>query len=63
VARMLVEQGVDVLFLKESLEGKGPSYVLAEGGVETRLTEANSLTEILGELEMVRSTAAATDLP
>jgi cation diffusion facilitator family transporter len=63
VARMLVEQGVDVLLLREGLEGKGPSYVLADAGVETRLTQASSLTEILGELEMVRSTAAATDLP
>jgi cation diffusion facilitator family transporter len=51
VARMLVEQGVDVLLLKEGLEGKGPSYVLAEAGVETRITEASSLEEILGELE------------
>jgi cation diffusion facilitator family transporter len=51
VARMLVDQGVDVLFVREDLAGKGPSYVLAEAGVETRLTEAGSLEEILGELE------------
>jgi len=51
VARMLVDRGVDVLFLKEDLEGKGPSYVLADAGVETRITEARSLEEILTELE------------
>jgi len=51
VARMLVDRGVDVLFLKEDLEGKGPSYVLADAGVETRITEASSLEEILTELE------------
>jgi cation diffusion facilitator family transporter len=51
VARMLVDQGVDVLFVKEDLAGKGPSYVLADAGVDTRLTEAVSLEEILGELE------------
>lgn len=51
VARMLVDQGVDVLFVKEDLTGKGPSYVLADAGVETRITEASSLEEILSELE------------
>jgi predicted Fe-Mo cluster-binding NifX family protein len=62
VARMLVEEGVDVLFLKESLEGKGPSYVLADGGVESRLTQASSLAEILSDLESERSTVARADL-
>ena len=50
VARMLVDQGVDVLLLKESLEGKGPSYVLADGGVETKITGAGTLSEILSEI-------------
>ena len=63
VARMLVEQGVDVLLLKESLEGKGPSYVLADAGVVSRLTQASSLAEILGELGREHSSAATTDLP
>jgi cation diffusion facilitator family transporter len=53
-ARTLVDQGVDVLLLREDLEGKGPSYVLAEAGVETRITEATSLEEILAELESKR---------
>ena len=47
---MLVDQGVDVLLLKESLEGKGPSYVLADAGVETRITGAGTLSEILSEI-------------
>ncbi len=50
VAKMLVGQGVDVLLLKESLEGKGPSYVLADAGVETRLAEADTLSQLLAEL-------------
>jgi predicted Fe-Mo cluster-binding NifX family protein len=50
VARMLVDQGVDVLLLKEGLEGKGPSYVLADGGVETRITGAGTMSEIMREL-------------
>jgi predicted Fe-Mo cluster-binding NifX family protein len=52
VARMLVDRAVDVLFLKEGLEGKGPSYVLADARVETRITDASSLEEILRELEV-----------
>jgi cation diffusion facilitator family transporter len=57
VARMLVDQGTDVLLVRENLEGKGPSYVLADGGVETRITEANTLGEIVSDLnaESVRS--------
>jgi cation diffusion facilitator family transporter len=51
VARMLVDRGVDVLLVRENLEGKGPSYVLADAGVETRITQASSLEEILTELE------------
>ncbi len=49
-AKMLVRQGVDVLFVKESLEGRGPSFVLADAGVEMRLTEAGTLDEILAEV-------------
>ncbi len=51
VARMLVDRGVDVLLVRENLEGKGPSYLLADAGVETRITQATSLEEILRELE------------
>jgi cation diffusion facilitator family transporter len=51
VARMLVDRGVDVLLVKEDLAGKGPSYLLADAGVETRITQASSLEEILRELK------------
>jgi cation diffusion facilitator family transporter len=50
VAKMLVREGVDVLFVKESLEGKGPSFVLADAGVEVQLTEADTLDEILAKV-------------
>lgn len=50
VAKMLVGQGVDILLLQESLEGKGPAYVFAEAGVQTRLTQAETLEQILAEL-------------
>jgi predicted Fe-Mo cluster-binding NifX family protein len=49
VAEWLVEQKVDVVFLKESLRGKGPVYVLGDAGVEMRETEAATLEEALAE--------------
>jgi cation diffusion facilitator family transporter len=50
VAKMLVGKGVDIILVKESLEGKGPAYVFAEAGVQTRLTQAETLEQILAEL-------------
>jgi len=50
VAKLLVGRGIDVLLVKESLEGKGPSYVLADAGVETRITGAETLNQVLAEL-------------
>jgi cation diffusion facilitator family transporter len=51
VARMLVDQGVDVLLVKESLEGKGPSYVLADADVQTRITQSGTLSDALREIQ------------
>jgi predicted Fe-Mo cluster-binding NifX family protein len=34
VAEWLVSQKVDRLFIKESLQGKGPEYVFASSGIE-----------------------------
>jgi cation diffusion facilitator family transporter len=61
VARMLVDQGVDVLLVREDLEGKGPSYVLADAGVETRITEANTLGEIVSELSAESAQSPTAD--
>jgi predicted Fe-Mo cluster-binding NifX family protein len=61
VARMLVDQGVDVLMVREDLEGKGPSYVLADAGVETRITEANTLGQIVSELSAESTQSPITD--
>ncbi|MGB5619863.1 MAG: hypothetical protein WBM78_23695 [Desulfobacterales bacterium] len=30
----------DVVLLRENLQGKGPAYVFADAGVETRMTAA-----------------------
>ena len=49
VAEWLVEQKVDVVFLKESLRGKGPVYVFGDAGVEMRETGAGTLDEAVEE--------------
>jgi cation diffusion facilitator family transporter len=49
VAEWLVDQKVDVVFLKESLRGKGPVYVFGDAAVEMRETEAETLEEALAE--------------
>jgi predicted Fe-Mo cluster-binding NifX family protein len=49
VAEWMVEQKVDVVFLKESLRGKGPVYVFGDAGVEMRETGASTLDEAVEE--------------
>jgi cation diffusion facilitator family transporter len=49
VAEWLVEQKVDVVFLKESLRGKGPVYVFGDAGVEMRETQVSTLEEAVEE--------------
>jgi cation diffusion facilitator family transporter len=47
VAEWLVGQKVDVVLLKQSLRGKGPTYVFGEAGVEMEETTATRLEEAL----------------
>lgn len=49
VAEWLVAQKVDVVLLKDSLRGKGPTYVFGDAGVEMRETTATTLEEALAE--------------
>jgi len=49
VAEWLVKEKADVVFLKESLQGKGPVYVFGDAAVEMRQTEADTLDEALAE--------------
>ncbi len=51
VAEFLIGQGVDGLVLRESLEGKGPSYALADAGIEVVLTEKEKIGGILADLQ------------
>jgi len=49
VAEWLVGLKADVVLLREDVRGKGPAYVFADAGVETRLTEAANLAQALAE--------------
>lgn len=50
VARFLLGLKPDVIFSKESLEGKGPGYAFAEAGVETVQTDIKNLEELVADL-------------
>ena len=43
LAEWLVSQKVDRVFIKESLQGKGPEYVFANAGVEMASSESDTL--------------------
>lgn len=47
VAEWLVNQKVDIVVVKEDLQGKGPAYVFADAGVELRRSSASELTEVM----------------
>jgi cation diffusion facilitator family transporter len=49
VGEWLVGLKADIVVLREDVHGKGPAYVFADAGVETWLTEATTLTEVLAE--------------
>jgi predicted Fe-Mo cluster-binding NifX family protein len=50
VAEWLMERKVDVVLLKESLQGKGPEYAFGDAGVETLVTPATTLAEAVAAL-------------
>ena len=47
VAEWLVAHKVDAVFLKESLQGKGPEYVFNDAGVDMHMSSAETLTEVV----------------
>lgn len=50
VAEWLATNNVDKIFLKEMFEGRGPTYVLSDTGIEVTLTEAKSIQDVLRSL-------------
>jgi len=55
VGEWLVSLKTDIVLLREDVHGKGPAYVFADAGIETRLTEASTLAEVLAR-ETTRDT-------
>lgn len=49
VGEWLVGRKTDIVLLREDVQGKGPAYVFADAGVETRLTQVQSLGEAIAE--------------
>jgi predicted Fe-Mo cluster-binding NifX family protein len=49
VAEWLVGLKADAILLREDVQGKGPAYVFADAGVDTRLTQATTLAEAVLE--------------
>ena len=49
VAEWLVAFKPDIVLLREDIQGRGPTYVFADAGVETRLTRAETLSEAIAE--------------
>jgi cation diffusion facilitator family transporter len=49
VGEWLVGLKSDIVVLREDVHGKGPAYVFADAGVETRLTEATTLAEAIAQ--------------
>ena len=49
VAEWLVQKKVDVVLVKESLKGKGPSYAFGDAGIEMREVSSETLAQALQE--------------
>jgi len=47
VAEWLVAQKIDVIVLRENVQGKGPEYVFRDAGVELRRTDRTALADAL----------------
>lgn len=47
VAEWLVDQKADIVWLRDSLSGKGPVYVFGEAGIEMRTMDATTLEQAL----------------
>lgn len=50
VAEWLMVQNIDVVWLKQDLDGRGPGYVFREAGVDIRRTGAKKLSTTLQEI-------------
>jgi len=47
LSELLVEMGVNVLYIRKPFEGKGPEYVFSNGGVEVRITCEETMEQLM----------------
>jgi len=59
VAEWLVGQKVDIVLLRESLQGRGPAYVFRDAGIELKLIQSETVAQALVENPSGISTEAA----
>ncbi len=50
LAEYLVERKVDVLYLKKPFEGKGPEYVFSNSEVEVRITDKETIKQLMHDI-------------
>ena len=50
VAEWLASRKVDIVYMREEIQGKGPGYVLTNAGIDTTYTEAKSLRSALAKI-------------
>lgn len=55
VSEWLLQQGTDMVYSPKSLEGRGPGYVLSDAGVEIRVLQGETLSEIRKQWSRPRS--------
>ncbi|MDD2467005.1 MAG: cation diffusion facilitator family transporter [Desulfobulbus sp.] len=50
VAEWLVREKIDVVLLKEDIQGKGPEYVFKDAGIRFHRTDRSTLTDVVFEM-------------
>ncbi len=49
LCRFLIQKGVDVIYTREPLEGKGPGHFIEAADIQLKLTNHNQLSDVLGD--------------
>jgi len=49
LATFLVEKEIDILYTRESFDGKGPEYVFANAGIKIRRVDRESMNILIKE--------------
>jgi cation diffusion facilitator family transporter len=55
LSRYLSQKGVDIIYCREPLEGKGPVYILESAGVRLETTDSKSLVDLITMLSERRA--------